>query len=58
MDVITVGLGISSPIEARQDSPVRRKVYKGREQSQRQSLLLLLENQHVCHICIGGLDLS
>lgn len=42
----------------RQESPVRGKVYKGREKRQTQSLLLLLENQHVCHICIGGLGLS
>jgi hypothetical protein len=54
---VAVGLDTSSPIEARQNSPVRGKGPKGRQQSQRYPLLLLLGNRHekqaahILHMC-------
>jgi hypothetical protein len=43
---VVVGLGASSSTEARQSCPVRDKRAKGRQQSQRQALLFLLEFLH------------
>jgi hypothetical protein len=54
---VAVGLGQSSPIEAGQGSPVRGKGSKGRQQSQRQLLLLGVPHEdqasHLLHMCRG-----
>lgn len=55
---VAVGLSVSSPIEPRQGSLVRGKRSKGRQQNQRQPLLLLLgilHEDHVCYIYVRGL---
>ena len=43
---VVIGLGTSSSTEARQGCPIKGKESKGRQQSQRQPLLLLLEVPH------------